>query len=64
MPIIVFLNIKGGVAKTTTAVGVAEAFGWIGRRVLVIDADHRRASSELLLGEHRFPANAQARREA
>ncbi len=54
MALIVFLNIKGGVAKTTTVIGVAEALAAMGRRVLVIDADHQCASSDLLLGEARF----------
>lgn len=52
--ILLFLNIKGGVAKTTSAIAVAEALAETGRRVLVIDADHQCASSALLLGEARF----------
>jgi len=54
MPILLFLNIKGGVAKTTTAVAVAETLASMGHGVLLIDADHQCASSELLLGEQRF----------
>jgi chromosome partitioning protein len=54
MPILLFLNIKGGVAKTTSVVGVSESLAALGHRVLVIDADHQCASSELLLGERRF----------
>jgi hypothetical protein len=56
VPILTFLNIKGGVAKTTTAVAVSEALANLGHRVLLIDADHQCASSELLLGETRFLA--------
>lgn len=54
VPILLFLNIKGGVAKTTTAVAVSESLANLGHRVLLIDADHQCASSELLLGERRF----------
>ena len=62
MSILLFLNIKGGVAKTTTAVAVAEALAHLGHRVLLIDADHQCASSELLLGERRFLGADQQRR--
>ncbi len=54
MAIFPFINLKGGVAKTTNAVAVAEAFASRGRRVLVIDADHQCTASELLLGESRL----------
>jgi chromosome partitioning protein len=54
MPMILFLNIKGGVAKTTTLVAVAEALACQDRKVLVIDTDHQAAASELLLGSSRL----------
>lgn len=54
MAIVLFLNLKGGVAKTTTAVAVAETLAEAGLRVLVIDADHQCAASKLLLGERRL----------
>ena len=54
MPILMFANLKGGVGKTTNAVAVAEALADSGKRVLVIDADHQCAASELLLGRQRF----------
>jgi len=54
MPVLVFANLKGGVGKTTNAVAVAEALADTGREVLVIDADHQCAASELLLGKKRF----------
>jgi hypothetical protein len=38
----------------TTAVAVSEALATMGHKVLLIDADHQCASSELLLGEVRF----------
>jgi chromosome partitioning protein len=49
-----FSNLKGGVAKTTNAVAIAEFLAEAGNRVLVIDADHQCAAGELLLGEDRF----------
>lgn len=39
MKVISFLNIKGGVAKTTSCVNVAACLGKQGYKVLVIDAD-------------------------
>lgn len=54
MPILLFLNLKGGVAKTTNSVAVAECLAEQGYRTLVIDADHQCMSGELLLGEERL----------
>jgi chromosome partitioning protein len=54
MPIILFVNLKGGVAKTTNAVAVAECLADSGYRTLLIDADHQCMSGELLLGESRM----------
>lgn len=53
MPILMMINLKGGVAKTTTAVAVAECLAERGQRTLVIDADHQAMAGELLLGETR-----------
>ncbi len=39
MKIISFLNIKGGVAKTTSCVNVAAELGRLGNKVLIIDLD-------------------------
>lgn len=50
MPIILFINLKGGVAKTATAVAIAECFAANGNKTLLIDADHQCAASELLIG--------------
>jgi chromosome partitioning protein len=49
-----FINIKGGVAKTTNAVAVSQFLAEAGHRVLLIDADHQCAAGELLLGESRM----------
>lgn len=55
MTILMFMNLKGGVAKTTNAVAVAECLAAEQeKRVLVIDADHQCAASEMLLGETRY----------
>lgn len=55
MAILPFINLKGGVGKTVTAVAIAECIAaWDkSHRVLVIDADHQCSASELLLGEKR-----------
>jgi chromosome partitioning protein len=54
MSILLFVNLKGGVAKTTNAVAVAECLADSGYRTLLIDADHQCMSGELLLGESRM----------
>lgn len=55
MPILMFINLKGGVAKTTNAVAVAECLASEeAKRVLVIDADHQCTAGEMLLGESRY----------
>jgi chromosome partitioning protein len=54
MSILLFVNLKGGVAKTTNAVAVAECLADSGYRTLLIDADHQCMSGELLLGEGRL----------
>ncbi len=53
MSILLFINLKGGVAKTTNAVAVAECLADAGYRTLLIDADHQCMSGELVLGESR-----------
>ncbi len=54
MPIILFSNLKGGVAKTTNAVALAECLADRGYRTLLIDADHQCMAGELVLGEQRM----------
>jgi chromosome partitioning protein len=54
MPVLMFINIKGGVAKTTNTVAVSQFLAERGYRVLVIDADHQCAAGEILLGEPRL----------
>lgn len=54
MSTILFVNLKGGVAKTTNTVAIAETFAREGKNVLLIDADHQCTASELVLGENRL----------
>jgi chromosome partitioning protein len=54
MSILLFVNLKGGVAKTTNAVAVAECLADQGYNTLLIDADHQCMAGELLLGESRM----------
>ncbi len=54
MSILLFVNLKGGVAKTTNAVAVTDCLADSGYRTLLIDADHQCMSGELLLGESRL----------
>ncbi|MFP4502418.1 MAG: ParA family protein [Candidatus Hydrogenedentota bacterium] len=51
MAIVLFANLKGGVAKTTNAVAVAECLAAQGYKTLAIDADHQCMMGELLTGE-------------
>jgi chromosome partitioning protein len=53
MSIVMLINLKGGVAKTTSAVAIAECLASKGYRTLLIDADHQCMAGELLLGEAR-----------
>jgi chromosome partitioning protein len=54
MSILLLINLKGGVAKTTNPVAVAECLAGSGYRTLLIDADHQCMAGELLLGENRL----------
>jgi chromosome partitioning protein len=44
----VFANQKGGVGKTTIALGVASALGERGARVLLVDLDPQASATKLL----------------
>jgi chromosome partitioning protein len=54
MPILLLINLKGGVAKTTNAVAIAECLAAASLRTLLIDADHQCMAGELVLGESRL----------
>ncbi|MBR0225853.1 MAG: AAA family ATPase [Thermoguttaceae bacterium] len=52
---IAFINLKGGVAKTTTTVGVAMTLaGAYGQKVLVIDLDPQTNCTTMLIGEDKW----------
>ena len=53
--VISFINLKGGVAKTTTTVGVATVLaGEYGKKVLVIDLDPQTNCTTMLIGEEKW----------
>lgn len=49
--VIMICNLKGGVAKTTNSVALAECMASQHYRTLLIDADHQCTASELVIGE-------------
>ena len=54
MPVIIsVINLKGGVAKTTTTIQVADYLSFVKKRVLVIDLDPQANATESLLGRNR-----------
>ncbi len=53
MAVILCINLKGGVAKTTNAIAIAECLAAQGKRTLLIDADHQCSTSEILLGQEK-----------
>lgn len=53
--IVSLINLKGGVAKTTTTVAMAETLAAIhGKRVLVIDLDPQTNATVILIGENKW----------
>ncbi|SFL48595.1 chromosome partitioning protein [Lachnospiraceae bacterium KH1T2] len=53
--IVAFINLKGGVAKTTTTVGTATVLaGTFGKKVLVIDLDPQTNCTTMLIGEEKW----------
>jgi cellulose biosynthesis protein BcsQ len=48
-PILSFVNLKGGVGKTTVSANLAVALGEEGWRVLVVDLDYQSSLSQILL---------------
>ncbi len=52
-PVISFINMKGGVGKTTLCVGIAEFLAnHMGRKVLVIDIDPQFNATQSLMGHY------------
>ncbi len=55
MAIVSFINLKGGVGKTTCCVALAEFLaGYHHRRVLVIDLDPQTNATPTFIGEERW----------
>ena len=53
--VISFINLKGGVAKTTTTVGTATILaGEYGKKVLVVDLDPQTNCTTMLIGEEKW----------
>src|SRR5579859_34319 len=53
--VISIINLKGGVAKTTTTVALAETLASVyGKRVLVVDLDPQTNATTMLIGEKRW----------
>jgi chromosome partitioning protein len=52
--VIATINLKGGVGKTTTTVGLAEMFAAEGNKVLVIDLDPQTNATVMLIDEERW----------
>jgi len=52
--VIATINLKGGVGKTTTTVGLAEMFAKDGNKVLVIDLDPQTNATVMLIDEQRW----------
>ena len=61
--VISFINMKGGVAKTTTAVGVATMMaGKFLKRVLLVDLDPQTNATAMLIGEERWTELSDSKR--
>ncbi|MFA6688033.1 MAG: ParA family protein [Sphaerochaetaceae bacterium] len=52
---IIFLNQKGGVGKTTTAVNVGSALAQMGKRVLLVDIDSQSNMTSAVSADSRLP---------
>ena len=61
-PILSFVNLKGGVGKTTIAANLAVAMNQLGWRVLVVDLDYQGSISQLLLSRGEIDELIESRR--
>lgn len=61
--VISFINMKGGVGKTTLCIGLARCMSQEGERVLVIDADPQFNATQSLLDDYKEKENSQIVKE-
>lgn len=52
--VVSFINQKGGVAKTTTAINIAAQWARTGKRVLLIDLDPQSSATRAIFGDTEF----------
>jgi chromosome partitioning protein len=52
--IVSFINQKGGVAKTTTAINVASQWARLGKKILLIDLDPQSSATRSIFGDIEF----------
>lgn len=51
--IISFINMKGGVGKTTLSIGIADYLASINKKILIIDADPQFNATQALLDQYK-----------
>lgn len=52
--IVSFINQKGGVAKTTTAINVSSQWAKLGKKVLLVDLDPQASATRSIFGDQEF----------
>jgi chromosome partitioning protein len=52
--VVSFINQKGGVAKTTTAINVSSQWAKLGKKVLLVDLDPQASATRSIFGDNEF----------